>query len=190
MEGDYHGLREFRSGDSRRWIHWRTSARRGALMVRQFEQQRNQDLCLLVELWRPAEPTEAELENVERAVSFAATVISDRCRRAGSDLIAGTAAAENSFTRGHASSALLQETLETLAVAEATPQDRLPELLSSALEVVRPGTSMVLVSTRPTNLNDRRFAGIWSDPRKKTWVGKMLTVDASSAQLEEFFTID
>ena len=36
-EGEFYALRNWRSGDSRRHIHWRTSARRGALMVRQFE---------------------------------------------------------------------------------------------------------------------------------------------------------
>lgn len=187
MEGDYHGLREFRSGDSRRWIHWRTTARRGDLMVKQFEQQRNQDICLLVELWRPAEPSEADLENVELAVSFAATVITERCRRAGNHLLVGAAAAESTFTRGPASSALLQESLEALAVAEATPDERLVELLGKSLEVLRPGTSIVLVTTRPTDLYAGRFASLWSDPRKKSWAGKILTVDASSPQLGEFF---
>src|SRR6202042_142813 len=34
---EFHSLRPFRRGDSPRWIHWRTSARRGELMVREFE---------------------------------------------------------------------------------------------------------------------------------------------------------
>jgi uncharacterized protein (DUF58 family) len=34
---EFHGLRAFRSGDSPRWIHWRTTARCGELMVREFE---------------------------------------------------------------------------------------------------------------------------------------------------------
>jgi uncharacterized protein (DUF58 family) len=190
MEGDYHGLREFRTGDSRRWIHWRTSARRGELMVRQFEQQRNQDLCLLVELWRPNQPSEKELAAVELAVSFAATAITERCRRAGSFMLTGTAAVENSFTRGAASSALLQETLENLAVAEGTAEDRLPELLATALESIQPGTSIVVVSTRPTSLDTPRFTDLWSDPRKMSWAGKILTIDASSSQLEEFFQLE
>ena len=38
-----------RGGDTRRWIHWRTSARAGKLMVRQFEQPRNRDVALLLD---------------------------------------------------------------------------------------------------------------------------------------------
>src|SRR5205807_1246798 len=37
-QNDWHGVRAFRSGDSPRWIHWRTSARRGELMVRDSEE--------------------------------------------------------------------------------------------------------------------------------------------------------
>ena len=37
----------------RGWIHWRTSARRGELMVKEFEQQNEQDLAILIDPWLP-----------------------------------------------------------------------------------------------------------------------------------------
>ena len=36
QQEEYHGLRDYRSGDSPRWIHWRTSARLGELMVKEL----------------------------------------------------------------------------------------------------------------------------------------------------------
>ena len=78
-------------GDSRRWIHWRR-ARRQTPVVRQFEQQRNQDLALVLELWQPERPSEADLANVEIAVSFAASIVSDLCRRGGRTLWMAVAA--------------------------------------------------------------------------------------------------
>jgi uncharacterized protein (DUF58 family) len=48
-EDVFFGLREYRHGDSPRHIHWRTTARLGAPAVRQFEQQRRFDLCILVD---------------------------------------------------------------------------------------------------------------------------------------------
>ncbi len=80
-------------------------------MVRQFEQQRNQDLCLLVDLWQPENPSPRTWPDVELAVSFAATIVSDRCRRAGSYLITGTATQTASLSKGPASNALLQEVM-------------------------------------------------------------------------------
>jgi uncharacterized protein (DUF58 family) len=187
MEGDYHGLRDYRSGDSRRWIHWRTSARRGELMVKQFEQQRNQDLCLLVDLWQPANASPQDLNSVERAVSFAATIITDRCRRAGSYLIAGTATNAARLTQGPASNTLLQEIMEYLAVAEASPTTPLSELLSTAMDEINTGTSMVLVTTRKLNLSTPQFSSLVSDARKKALLNRMLTIDCSSQQLDEYF---
>jgi uncharacterized protein (DUF58 family) len=55
-QGEFHGLRDYRAGDSPRWIHWRTSARRGAPMVREFEDYPEENLILIVEPWLPGAP--------------------------------------------------------------------------------------------------------------------------------------
>ncbi|MEL7334955.1 MAG: DUF58 domain-containing protein, partial [Planctomycetota bacterium] len=48
-DGDFFGLRGWRSGDSRRWIHWRTTARIGEPVVRQFENRQRLDICIVVD---------------------------------------------------------------------------------------------------------------------------------------------
>jgi uncharacterized protein (DUF58 family) len=72
---DFCGLREFRPGDSPRWIHWRTSARAGRLMVREFEEPPLENLVVVLEAIRP-EPIGAGMKHapLERAISFAATI--------------------------------------------------------------------------------------------------------------------
>jgi len=191
MEGEFHGLRDWRVGDSRRWIHWRTSARRNQLAVREFEQQQNQDLTLLLDLYLPGQATPEESDRVEQAVSFAATVVADLCRRGGSRLFVGAAGRSIEAIKGIASTALLKEIMEMLAVAEPDFEDRLPELLNRAFSEVKNGAKTVLVSTRPIELNDtERFAAVWDDPRKRSAVTKAIAIDAGSDELSRFFFME
>ncbi len=188
LEGDFYGLRDWRPGDSRRWIHWRTSARRQAPAVRQFEQQRNQDLALVVELWQPGVPTDEQLRQVEIAVSFAATIVSDVCRRGGRTVWLSVAAREPRFTSGPTSLALTREVMESLAVAEATAKDALPDALSQALDVVRPGTNVIVISTRPTDLSDtERFGKLWRNTRQRSWLGRMQAINVAMPELHDYF---
>ena len=60
-EGDFYGVREWRRGDGRRLIHWRSSARQGKLVVRQFERPQSRDAAVVLDLWQPDGPSDADL---------------------------------------------------------------------------------------------------------------------------------
>ncbi len=188
IPGEFYGVREWRSGDSRRWIHWRSSARLGTLVVRQFEQRRNRDVAVLVDLWQPESPNSEDLENVELAVSFAATVVADLCRKGASSVLIGTTGVEPEWTGGPASLALLQGAMERLAVAEASSDDRLPALVEHALARIEPGAEVVLISPRANDLNDAaRFPTVWSDPARGAMVRRIRTVNTATEELDEYF---
>jgi len=188
LEGDFYGLRDWRKGDSRRWIHWRTSARRQSPAVRQFEQRRNQDLALIVELWQPENPNTRQRENIELAVSFAASIVSDLCRRGGRALWVGLAAASPRHDHGPASLGLAREVLESLAVAESTTRDRLPEVIGTTLDAIRQGTNTIVVSTRAVDWTDtERFTKLWSNPRQRAWIGRIQWIDVGRPELADYF---
>src|SRR5205814_7019129 len=71
--GEFHGLREFRSGDDPRDIHWRTSARRGRPFVRELEEETGRIVMIVLETG--AAPVAGDpVRAFEDAVSLAASL--------------------------------------------------------------------------------------------------------------------
>lgn len=64
----FHALRDYIPGDDRRSIHWRTTARVGRLMVRQFEETMRSHLLLLLSLNAADYADEADFELAVSAV--------------------------------------------------------------------------------------------------------------------------
>lgn len=58
----FHALRAYEPGDDRRYVHWRTSARTGQLMVRQFEETRRSQLTIVHNADRMAYASDDEFE--------------------------------------------------------------------------------------------------------------------------------
>ena len=70
----FHALREYVPGDDRRNVHWRTTARTGRLMVRQFEETRRSSLLVLLST---RQDDYAGEEDFETAVSIPCSLAMD-----------------------------------------------------------------------------------------------------------------
>jgi uncharacterized protein (DUF58 family) len=59
----FHALRDYVAGDDRRYVHWKSTARTGVLMVRQFEESRRSHVAIATSLSRSdyTDPEEFEL---------------------------------------------------------------------------------------------------------------------------------
>lgn len=74
----FHALREYLPGDDRRFIHWKSSAKTGTFMVRQFEETRRSRLMVVLDLDPEAYRDDAEFElAVSAAGSVGARAIRD-----------------------------------------------------------------------------------------------------------------
>ncbi len=67
----FHAIREYAPGDSRRQIHWRSTAKTGRLMVRQYEESRRSRMAVVLAV---AEAEYADADEFELAVSCAASL--------------------------------------------------------------------------------------------------------------------
>ena len=191
QDGDFYGLREWRADDSRRSIHWRTSARRQTLVVRQFEEERRQDFALVVDMWQPERAGPADLDNVELAVSLAATMAADLCRQGGGELTLATTCDPARIVHGATSPALLCEAMEMLALADASPHLGLQSTVAEVAAAIKPGTRLVVIAPRAWNLAEALPApSPTADARQASLLQRAVTIDTSREELTQFFEID
>ena len=192
QQREYHGLREYRPGDSPRWIHWRTSARVGKPMVKEFEQQQDQDIAVLIDAWLPrTKVTAAQREALEASIRFAATICLDTCRHQGRRLILGWTGATHSVRQGPASVRLLHELLEQLAVLKSSPEGQLSALFDALPASVLREAMLIVLTTRPVNLMEEaeRSAHL-SGAAGRGLSARVILLDASRGDLDDLIQFD
>jgi uncharacterized protein (DUF58 family) len=188
---EYHGLRDYRPGDSPRWIHWRTSARVGLPMVKEFEQQNEQDLAILLDPWLPRNKVTAEQrEALEQVIRFAATVCLETCRRSGRRLLLGWTGPMPGIRQGPASVKLLHELLEQLAVMRSSAEGSMAALFDALPPSTLREAVLIVVSTRPINLIDEaEHSARLSGASARGLMGRVVPLDASRGDLDNLLQV-
>ena len=169
----FHALRDYVPGDDRRNVHWRSTARTGRLMVRQFEETRRAHLLVILDLDEAAYETDEELET---AISCAASLIVATMREGREVSLVTQAGAPPLTTAVRALDALTtlkavadQEDLARLtrrAVA-AVPQASVTALLTGSrtpAERIHRARVELPVSTQPLALRVDAAASLHSTP--------------------------
>jgi len=198
VTGEFLGVRGWQHGDTKRWVHWRASARHDQLVVRQYEQHQNHDAAILLDLFCPVDnpgiATEYRVhpwfmaDNIELAVSFAATLASDIIRRGGCNLTFGAFQESAEIYRGPSNTALLDQILDRLAVLRMTPTDCLADMLTDALAATEPNADLILISPMPIDFNDMtRFGKLKNDPRLRALMQRVRRVAVTDEEFDEIF---
>lgn len=169
MQDDYHGLRDFRPGDSARWIHWRTTARKGQLMVKEFEHPLRQDMAILLDPWLPLYSQPADHDRLEQAVSLVATLCVDLLRTGSARLLLGIGAPEPCVYQATASQRLMHELLKELAVVRGSHRAGLGPLLERLVAVKLAGLAFVIVTPRALDLYAEFRGPDVSPPAQAVW---------------------
>jgi uncharacterized protein (DUF58 family) len=160
LEAEFHGLRQFRPGDSPRWIHWRTTARTGELVVREFDHGTHHDLMLIIEPFAAGEAS----KTVDVAVSFAATVCWAWLREAGDRIVLAIAGPDPVVLSSGDHPAAALRLLEALAPVAGSP-DASPKLLvRRLLERPLPFGPALLISSRPDDSLAKDLSGLLDRP--------------------------
>ena len=191
FDDEFHRIREFRSGDNPRAIHWRTTARHNELMVREFQQNRDHDLCVLLHLDWPKRPSADDRRQVELAVSVAATFCMDHVRDTRDAALTVAVAGDDFFCHeGRSGPATAEIVMDHLAVAAGAADVSPDRLLEAAVDVDNGSTRMVLVTTNKMAVHDAldRFAA--HDDSNGVYQARLrdlVVVPADPVELESVF---
>lgn len=150
FDDDMRHLREYRPGDNPRDIHWRTSARQNQLIVREYQQTRERSQVLLLDLWQSSAPTPEELDHVELAISFAATICREHARqtRGSNQTVFATG---DRAVRIEPQSGLdaMTPILDELAIINGGAAASLDSLAAELAPHITTATRCLLITTRP-----------------------------------------
>jgi uncharacterized protein (DUF58 family) len=180
-QDEFHSLRPYRDSDNPRHIHWRTTARRGELMVKEFEPIETFDVALVLEPWVPANATAAERQPVELLASFAATVCVELMRVPSVRLLMALAGETWSVRHGSASVRLLTECLRHLSLMTGSVFADVTARPDAPWPMDLRGASGWIVSTRPIAARAGLLAGAHGLGRG------LAALDASAGELERYF---
>jgi uncharacterized protein (DUF58 family) len=146
---DYYGIREYVRGDSLRHIHWRSSARQGELIVKEYEQELKPSVVIVLALWAP-EFGDAFDNSMEDSLRAAASVVSLQESMGNLPLLV--------VPEGQGFVTLERPTLFgcLASLAAFEPADRrvghmegVRAALASATESMLPGSAVVLITNAP-----------------------------------------
>jgi uncharacterized protein (DUF58 family) len=131
---DLHSVREYQRGESLRNVHWRSTARRGALMVKELEDAPRDEVCVVLD---------GVPERFDIAVRAAGSILQAHVRRARRCVLV-----VNSAAREVQPATDWRRTLEVLAAAEPTATAPVFALLEGGGSPATRALELVVVTSR------------------------------------------
>ena len=141
-EGEFYGIRPWTSGDNPRQVHWRSSARHGELMVRQFEQQMDNQLVILLDLFK----TDMSQTDVEYTLSFFATILDRYCRERVKPGVG--VFGDQTINVRKCDRIALQQVMGCLATVQPAEENGLSAAVRPWIENARRKDRLIILSTR------------------------------------------
>ncbi|MFA5867177.1 MAG: DUF58 domain-containing protein [Actinomycetota bacterium] len=140
---DYLGIREYRRGDSMRAVHWRSSARRGELVVKEFEEEIATPVSIVIDLKAGTAAGRAGDDSLDAAARVAAT-LANYCLKAGHPL--------RLFAQDKEAVAKIERpgffpTLEWLAGLKANGRLDAAALVEEAIPFIGQRSTVILIAT-------------------------------------------
>jgi uncharacterized protein (DUF58 family) len=169
QEDEFYALRRWRPGDHFRHIHWRTTAKYGRPMIKQFDQPSNRDLAIVVDLYtpNPASSLGPEFSDSDRwalccetALSFTATVLSKLGNQVQGQIAIGICGERTDVLIDRYHGEFVSEVMRALAIGQAGSETELGKTIVKLGDSVSAGTPLYVISPRglPTAFDQWRIS--------------------------------
>jgi uncharacterized protein (DUF58 family) len=122
---ELHGVREYEQGESLRRVHWRSTARRGQLMVKELEDAPRDEIAVLLD----ADASAVVGESFDVQVRAAGSILDSYVHR-GRRAVLVVNSERRDVQQVHSAAADWRRALELLAAAEPTGRSTVARLLS------------------------------------------------------------
>lgn len=178
------GIRHWQTGDVRKWIHWRASAKHQEIFVRQFEERQNQQIVIIVDLFQPTPQTIETIENVEIAVSFAATLVKEVIHGSFSKMHFAVSGI-NEILSGKTSVSFSFSIMQLLTDVQASSNDSLAETIQNIALLTNSESTIILITTNPFNAQSSdRITALQNDPKLRRLLSKITVINVSDPEFD------
>lgn len=144
---DFFGTREYREGDSLRYIHWPSSARHAQLIVKEFEIRASTEVTILMDLQRGSDIGEEKETTLEYAVKIAASIAQYVLEKGHGLQVIGYGKSPHIVSSSRGASQLAR-VLDALARVEADGEVPYSRAISRSIDHIREGGTVVLIFSR------------------------------------------
>ncbi len=188
LPDEFFGLRAWQQGDSTRSIHWRSTAKRGELVVKQYDQPTDRDFAMALDLFisvtNVAEPSAA----IENAASFVATVMAHLNYNVHGRMAVSICGIQSRLFTNQVAGEFVGSVMQELASVQPSPENDLVEHVRELAIRVSPGTPIIVVTTRENHQLESWFEKKPDDVSDTERESNVLWIHVNSPEFREMFT--
>ncbi len=170
---EFYGTRPFVPGDDLRRVDWKSTARRGQLIVREYERAEATDATIVLDLQRSHHRGQGDDATVERAVKLAASVMAQLLER-GSSVGLVAAGIEDHSVPPSADPRQRTRMLDALARVRADGTQTLAGVLAEYQSYLPDGGMVIVISPRL----DSEALGVAEDLQTRGYAVSWMVVEA------------
>lgn len=179
---EYIGVREYRHGDNPRHIHWPTSAKRGDLIVREFQQNSTTHLTIILDLNQQNNTGEGRHSTLEYAIKITASLVKYAIDNQYSFTVFGLGKepVEISVSSRSQSTNILNNALEALAWINADGDNDYSQAVRQHLAENRRGGTVVLFDSNNSPSNSSMIDSLLPELQAQHYYPLIYRFDSNS----------